>query len=319
MQTPSLVAREALASAAVVLVATAALPAVPASIQILRIARGLWPQAGLSLSTAAVPEQTPHSSDTVVTPLDIRLDPGREQVSESAGLSTSSNGMANHSRLLSTSGTANAADSSGSSSVGIVEAALRAKGSELSAEFSKLGMLATVCGLKGMVSALPKAALCATLAVQPAASGRQHSSDQHIRQFSVAAASHEGCLGQSIRDNDEETTSTPAAQIEQASAMYNAGWIAQQHGSLRGPEVNAVAGESQAAKDWCFITDGVLMLACDAIAAAPDAHFKFHAVHLLTTCLQRMKDLLEVGLHRLSCKFCDMRLMQTQALLVYAC
>ena len=39
---------------------------------------------------------------------------------------------------------------------------------------------------------------------------------------------------------------------------------------------------------------GAIPFACDAVAAAPDAHQKLHAVALLTTCLQRMKECLEV-------------------------
>ena len=39
---------------------------------------------------------------------------------------------------------------------------------------------------------------------------------------------------------------------------------------------------------------GALPFACDAVAAAPDAHQKLHAVALLTTCLQRIKECLEV-------------------------
>ena len=39
---------------------------------------------------------------------------------------------------------------------------------------------------------------------------------------------------------------------------------------------------------------GAIPFACDAVAVAPDAHQKLHAVALLTTCLQRMKECLEV-------------------------
>lgn len=41
---------------------------------------------------------------------------------------------------------------------------------------------------------------------------------------------------------------------------------------------------------------GAIPFACDAVAAAPDAHQKLHAVALLTTSLQRMKECLEVRL-----------------------
>ena len=49
---------------------------------------------------------------------------------------------------------------------------------------------------------------------------------------------------------------------------------------------------------------GAIPFACDAVAAAPDAHQKLHAVALLTTCLQRMKECLEVE----SCHACNVQL-----------
>ena len=45
---------------------------------------------------------------------------------------------------------------------------------------------------------------------------------------------------------------------------------------------------------FTFLMHGAVPFACDAVAAAPDAHHKLHAVALLTTCLQRMKECLEV-------------------------
>ena len=54
------------------------------------------------------------------------------------------------------------------------------------------------------------------------------------------------------------------------------------------------AGEALQDERWTFLTSGALPFACDAVAAAPDAHQKLHAVALLTTCLQRIKECLEV-------------------------
>ena len=51
---------------------------------------------------------------------------------------------------------------------------------------------------------------------------------------------------------------------------------------------------SQSPAMFTFLMHGAVPFACDAVAAAPDAHHKLHAVALLTTCLQRMKECLEV-------------------------
>lgn len=55
-----------------------------------------------------------------------------------------------------------------------------------------------------------------------------------------------------------------------------------------------------AGDSWTFLMHGAIPFACDAVAAAPDAHQKLHATALLTTCLQRMKEGLEVG----NCHLC---------------
>ena len=47
-------------------------------------------------------------------------------------------------------------------------------------------------------------------------------------------------------------------------------------------------------RPWTFLMSGAIPFACEAVAAAPDAHQKLHAVALLTTSLQRMKECLEV-------------------------
>jgi hypothetical protein len=63
-----------------------------------------------------------------------------------------------------------------------------------------------------------------------------------------------------------------------------------------------------AGDSWTLLMHGAVPFACDAVAAAPDAHQKLHAVALLTTCLQRMKEGIEVGklspLHHLSPHLC---------------
>lgn len=51
----------------------------------------------------------------------------------------------------------------------------------------------------------------------------------------------------------------------------------------------------QSEEKWTFLMHGAVPFACDAVAAAPDAHQKLHAVALLTTCLQRIKESLEVS------------------------
>jgi hypothetical protein len=136
------------------------------------------------------------------------------------------------------------------SETGIVEAALHAKGTSFAAEISRIGNLARVCGLKGLVSALPRAAVCAPLHAQSMKGSSNSMQSQ---------GAHEP-IGRA------DALQAPAERL-------------------------ADPGSSG---QWCFISNGVLPLACDAIMTAQDAHFKFHAVHLLSTCLQRMKDLIEV-------------------------
>ena len=116
--------------------------------------------------------------------------------------------------------------------VGILDVALRAQGSSLSAELARVQGVSRICTLRGFTSVLPRGVLCAPL---------------------------------------------PLVATTQASTALAA--------------EAAPAGEGHAA--WSMLIDGALPDACAGVACAPDGHFKFHAVSLLTQCLQRSRDCLE--------------------------
>jgi hypothetical protein len=63
-------------------------------------------------------------------------------------------------------------------------------------------------------------------------------------------------------------------------------------GAVSGAEA-AHGGDKQHAA-WSMLMNGALPDACAGVACAPDGHFKLHAVSLMTQCLQRSRDCLEV-------------------------
>jgi hypothetical protein len=256
VQTPHVIAREALSSAAVLLGSACLLPAVPPAMLAARIASGLW-QHSTNLT-----QQRPKSFE------------GAWQQQDG---------------------------SSPSNNLGIAEAALMARGTSLSAELSRLGPLSRVCALKGWLSMLPRSALCAPL---PAVDFSEATS---IWAPAAEAGSERINTGESVSADKQ---SMPGAHQTEGSAgcadgsqecreAYQSGHADELSVGSRGEsEGGAVDGcESGLHREgqWCFLVDGALPFACTAIASAPDAHSKFHAVALLTMCLQRVKDCLEVS------------------------
>ncbi len=236
MQTPHVVAREALSSAAVLLGSACLLPAVPPAALAARIAAGLWQPEG------ALTDERIHSS-------------GADSCQQDGSLP--------------------------SKETGIAEAALRARGTSLAAELSRLGPLSRVCALKGWLSMLPRSALCAPL---PAL------------EFSEATAIWTPAAEAGSERTD--TLQSGSAEGRSTTGPKQARGSADSRGSEREGRDACQSGDADELcreGQWCFLVDGALPFACVAIATAPDAHSKFHAVALLTTCLQRVKDCLEVG------------------------
>ncbi|BDA45482.1 probable thyroid adenoma-associated protein homolog [Coccomyxa sp. Obi] len=245
LQSPHIVAREALSSAAVLLGSACLLPAVPPATLAARIAVGLWQQ------DSALSEQS-------------STHPGAEQSGQ------------------------NGFPSSDGNHVGVAEAHLMAQGRSLSVELSKLGPLSRVCALKGWLSMLPRSALCAPLArltfteassIWTPAGGSEAATQQ------TKTAAHKGTSGTYPDGRQQHANDRQSGQLEQ----LDAGNCTERQSGRSGECANGLSREGT----QCLLLDGALPFACTAIATAPDAHSKFHAVALLTTCLQRVKDCLE--------------------------
>jgi hypothetical protein len=178
--------------------------------------------------------------------------------------------------------------------VGFLEASLRAQGTSLEGELAKIGGVTQVCALRGLVSVLPKAVLCTPLALA-------NRPDQ-AQPAAPPAGFSAGCSAQHSPPSITSSALQAAAAPSTSAAFQHHEQLDRQ---LR--EQDAVDGSEQQHREpgdaaqrarpqahWCMLMDGALPTACQAIAAAPDAHFKLHAVSLLAQSLLRCKDCLEV-------------------------
>lgn len=265
MQTPHIIAREALSSAAVLLGSASLLPTVQPATLAARIASGLW-----SLQAApaiALPEQWSRSARTA----------DRSQ----------RNGAQ-------------------SDDVGIVEADLMAKGSSLAGEIAKLGPLSRVCALKGWVSMLPRSALCAPLPANnlsvplsiwtPSPAADSSAAQSHTAEGEQSCSAAEQTMPQALGSDKIEQNTKACTGSSQPGQTAE---IAMGDVEVQGESASTTTGKNGSINlregRWSFLVNGALPFACAAVATALDAHSKFHAVALLTPCLQRVKDCLEVG------------------------
>ena len=132
LQNPSLISREGLASAAVLLAAVAALPGVPHADLAAALAAAMWPELQPQHSRRDQPPDGPSQG--------------------SAGSSLPSSGQAQ-------------------GSLGILGEHLQKAGTSLTARLAGMEPLSRVCSIKGLVSVLPLPALCAPLPLQQPSSG----------------------------------------------------------------------------------------------------------------------------------------------------
>ena len=265
-----MVPREAVASAAVVLEAVTLLPAVPPAVLAQQIARGLWPSAGVAPSaTAGMPLGPAHANG-------------------SAHRSTAGDCQDRGLRSSAAEGVEECHEEG--SAVGYLEASLRAQGSTLEAELAKIRGVSQVCALRGLVSVLPKAVLCMPLALAQGP-GQAHPAPP---------------AGHSVDSSAQHSLPSTTSPVGTAAAAPSTS-AAHEHDERRGRHVpDQAAGISSSAQrqrepggperqaSWCMLMDGAIPTACQAIALAPDAHYKLHAVSLLAQSLLRCKDCLEV-------------------------
>ena len=176
-----------------------------------------------------------------------------------------------------------------SNHVGVAEAYLMAQGTSLSVELSKLGPLSRVCALKGWLSMLPRSALCAPLpelSFTEASSIWTPAGGSKVATQQTRTAADEGMSGSYPDKRQQFADGRQSGQVDQ----LDGGGLEERQSGGAGGCANGLSQEGPR----CLLLDGTLPFACTAIATAPDAHSKFHAVALLTTCLQRVKDCLEV-------------------------
>ena len=187
------------------------------------------------------------------------------------------------------------------SSMGIVEAHLHRQGPSLADRLASLEHPVRVCALKGLVAVLPLTALCAPLS---AAQQSSTSSTDHLEHHCSASAALplQGALG------NYNIATAPESALGEGSRAAASGDSRRSFPALddkfaqqqqpRNEQISGSGAQLQQAKQteaqWAFLVHGALPFACGAISAASDAHQKFHAVALLTTCLQRVKECLEV-------------------------
>lgn len=180
--------------------------------------------------------------------------------------------------------------------VGVAEAYLMAQGRSLSVELSKLGPLSRACALKGWLSMLPRSALCAPL---PGLSFTESSSiwtpagGTEVATQQRKTTADKGTSGASPDERQQHGSNRQAGQMEQLDGCD----LAERQSGRLSECANGLSREGTR----CLLLDGAVPFACTATATAPDAHSKFHAVALLTTCLQRVKDCLEVRMRAEHC------------------
>ena len=139
LQNPSLISREGLASAAVLLAAVSALPDVPSADLAATLAAAMWPELRLQ-----------HSGHD-------RPPAGRSQDSMNSRMPTNLPTICNGQRR---------------GSPGILGQHLQGAGTTLAARLAGMEPLSRVCAVKGLVSVLPLPTLCTPLPLQPPSSGK---------------------------------------------------------------------------------------------------------------------------------------------------
>ena len=194
------------------------------------------------------------------------------------------------------------------SSMGIVEAHLQRQGTSLTDRLASLEHPVRVCALKGLVAVLPLTALCAPL---PAAQQLPTSSSDHLEEHCRASAApslklpaEKYEIATASESPSRESSRAAASGDNRRSFPALDDRFAQQQ-QPKEEQIPSSRAQPQPAQEmqqtWAFLMHGALPFACGAISAASDAHQKFHAVALLTTCLQRVKECLEVRALRLYC------------------
>ncbi|GAB4815827.1 hypothetical protein N2152v2_002873 [Parachlorella kessleri] len=214
----SVLAREALASAAVALYAAATLPSGDPRAAALHFSEGLLlpgpaavdtpaPLGAGAGSTTAAPPAAALGGGSIPTPAaELRLrKPG---------------GVA---KLVAERGGPGAVEGP---SLGLLDEELRSRGSCLVAELQSLPAISRVCALKGLLYALPMEVCCTPLLLLKAR-----------------------------------------------------------------PGVEGEEGDG-GGQPWMLLTDGAISVLSEAVRAAADAHFKFHAVRALAVCLDRIREAL---------------------------
>lgn len=165
---------------------------------------------------------------------------------------------------------------------GVVGAHLAAQGRSLRAELARVGPLGRVCALRGLVAVLPAATLCAPLHWAGAGVAEP---PLNPHPTSVSVPGSEGLHGE--RGGGKGLGSRALDSVETGSAP--------------GGSDGCDRGELAGGPAWTLLADGVLPAAAAAMAASPDAHFKFHAAQLVPTCLQRMEACLLVRARPADC------------------